>query len=107
MTANLPGQSVALCGQPIQVAAWGSHSAGMRRSLIGQEPVLNVAVSVSAAIAQKRPVTADFFYAREVDLRHDVLFLLSRFGDDDAERIAHERMAPELDPGAFTAELLV
>src|SRR3954468_8612029 len=103
MTGNLPGQSVALCGQPIQVAAWGSHSAGMRRSLIGQEPMLNVAVSVGAAIAQKRPVTADLFNALECHLRHDVLFLLSCFSDHDAERIAQERVAPELDPGAFTA----
>ena len=28
--ANFPGQSARLCGQAIHVAAWGSHSAGMR-----------------------------------------------------------------------------
>src|SRR3990172_9730578 len=27
--ANLPGQSVRLWGQPIHVASWGSHSAGI------------------------------------------------------------------------------
>src|SRR6058998_1527619 len=31
MGANLPGQSVSSCGQPSQVASWGSHSAGMRK----------------------------------------------------------------------------
>src|SRR5439155_17895976 len=32
MAANLPGQSSRLCGQAIQVASWGSHSAGMRQA---------------------------------------------------------------------------
>src|SRR5271168_1824566 len=31
MGANLPGQSARSWGQEIQVAAWGSHSAGMRK----------------------------------------------------------------------------
>src|SRR3954468_18820735 len=31
MAANLPGQSPRWCGQATQVAAWGSHSAGMRK----------------------------------------------------------------------------
>src|ERR1039458_10828917 len=30
MGRNFPGQSSGLCGQAIQVAAWGAHSAGMR-----------------------------------------------------------------------------
>src|SRR2546426_9231625 len=46
MGGNLPGQSVTLCGQPIQVAACGSHSAGMRTRLVSEEPVLNAAVRV-------------------------------------------------------------
>src|SRR5207249_3720561 len=45
---NFPGQSVTLCGQPIQVAACGSHSAGMRTRLVSEEPVLNAAVRVGA-----------------------------------------------------------
>src|SRR4051794_18698256 len=32
MGANLPGQSSMLCGQAIQVASCGSHSAGMRQA---------------------------------------------------------------------------
>src|SRR5687768_10635836 len=106
MTGNLPGQSVALCGQPIQVAAWGSHSAGMRRSLIGQKPVLNAAVRVRAPVAQERPVAPDLIDATHVDLGEDVLFLLAGFGHDDAERVAHERVTPEFDSGALPAEPL-
>lgn len=33
--ANFPGQSLLLWGQPIQVAACGSHSAGMRKPKMG------------------------------------------------------------------------
>src|SRR3954451_7004151 len=32
--SNLPGQSDLLWGHAIQVAAWGSHSAGMRKVLL-------------------------------------------------------------------------
>src|SRR5262245_22607786 len=34
MAANLPGQSAAWCGQAIQVARCGSHSAGMRYAIL-------------------------------------------------------------------------
>src|SRR6266571_3635433 len=61
MGGNLPGQSETLCGQPIQVAACGSHSAGIRTSLISQKPVLNAVVRVGAAVAQEWPVAAHLF----------------------------------------------
>src|ERR1043165_9564930 len=101
---NFPGQSVTLCGQPIQVAACGSHSAGMRRALVSQKPVLHAAVGVGAAIAQERPVAADLFDAPQIDLRQNYRFFFPRLGDEDAERVAHERMAPELDAGSLPAE---
>src|SRR5216117_3947819 len=100
MGGNLPGQSETLCGQPIQVAACGSHSAGMRTLLIGQEPVLNVAVRVDTPVAQKRPAAPYFFDAGEIDLGEHERLVLRGFRDDHAERIAHERVAPEFDPCA-------
>src|ERR1051325_11237305 len=104
---NFPGQSVTLCGQPIQVAACGSRSAGMRRALVSQKPVLNAAGGVGAAIAQERPVAADLFDSPEIDLCQDRRLFFSGLGDEDAERVAHERMAPELDAGSLAAEPLV
>src|SRR6266545_2218950 len=83
---NLPGQSETLCGQPIQVAACGSHSAGMRTLLIGQEPVLNVTVGIDATIAQEWPVAAHLFDAREIDLREHERIVLRGFRYHHTER---------------------
>src|SRR2546427_1328457 len=82
---NFPGQSVALCGQPIQVAACGSHSAGMRTLLIGQEPVLDAVVRVGATITQERSVAPHLFDAREIDLRERERLVLAGFRYDHAE----------------------
>src|SRR5687767_1922163 len=106
MDGNLPGQSLALCGQPSQVAACGSHSAGMRKPLIGQKPVFDAAVRVGATVPEEWPVTADLLDPGEVDLRHDDALLLSRLRDDDAERIRDKGVTPELDAGALPVEPL-
>src|SRR6266480_4033963 len=106
MGGNLPGQSLTLCGQPIQVAACGSHSAGMRTLLVSEEPVLNVAVGVNAAVAQERPVAAYLLDPGEIDLSQHERFVRSGLGQDDAERIAYERMAPEFDARALAAQAL-
>jgi hypothetical protein len=72
--SNRPGQSSSLCGQAIQVASCGSHSAGMRkpsargvrrspcRQRSHEKPVHNRPVRVDAPVAQKRPVAPDFFH---------------------------------------------
>src|SRR5258707_11263003 len=106
MGGNLPGQSLTLCGQPIQVAACGSHSAGMRTLLVSEEPVLNVAVGVDAAVAQERPIAAHLLDPGGIDLRQYERFVGGGLGHDDAERIAHERMAPEFDAGALAVQAL-
>src|SRR2546427_595986 len=105
---NFPGQSVTLCGQPIQVAACGSHSAGMRTRLVSEEPVLNAAVRVGAPVAQERPVAADFLDSRQIDLGEHEGLVLGRLGDQDPERVADERVTPEFDSRAppRAAELL-
>src|SRR3989441_3868444 len=103
---NFPGQSVTLYGQPIQVAACGSHSAGMRTRLVSEEPVLNAAVRVGASVAQERPVAADFLDSRQIDLGQHERLVLRCFGDHDPEGIAHKRVTPELDPGALAAQPL-
>src|SRR2546428_12056739 len=78
----------------------------MRTLLVSEEPVLNVAVGVNAAVAQERPVATHLFDPGQVDLRQHERFVLGGLGHDDAERIAHERMAPELDPGALATQPL-
>src|SRR2546422_4692140 len=97
---NFPGQSVTLCGQPIQVAACGSHSAGMRTRLVSEEPVLNAAVRVGAPVAQERPVAADLLDSRQIDLGQHEGLVLGRLGDQDPERVADERVTPEFDSRA-------
>src|SRR5437867_12690908 len=72
----------------------------MRTLLIGQEPVLNVAVRVDTPVAQKRPAAPYFFDAGEIDLGEHERLVLRGFRNDHAERIAHERVAPEFDPCA-------
>src|SRR5437867_9653713 len=127
MGGNFPGQSETLCGQPIQVAACGSHSAGMTKpsaisrqlsdlpadgrrltadGSICEKSVLDIAVRVGAAITQKRPVATHLFDPGQVDLRQHERFVLGDLGHDDAERVADERMAPELDPGALATQPL-
>src|SRR5947208_16236841 len=101
MGGNLPGQSVTLCGQPIQVAACGSHSAGMRTLLISEEPVLNAAVCIGAPVAQERPVAAAFLDPRQIDLRQHECLVLSGLAHHHPRRVTDERMAPELATGAF------
>src|SRR5262245_59164840 len=104
MGANLPGQSLSLCGQAIQVAAWRAHSAGIRRGAISEVPVSTVeealgdgGVGVDAPVAQERPVAAHVLDASAVALDDEDLLLGPRaFLEDDAERIGHERAAPEL-----------
>src|SRR5438034_2346192 len=125
--ANLPGQSPALCGHPIQVAWCGSHSAGMRKpraagealSAIGcqqsastgilltadgwrriiEEPAAEAFVRIYAPISQERPPPAHLLDAPEVDLPdQDRLPILRRLGDDRPKRIGEERRAPEVDP---------
>src|SRR2546422_8421685 len=115
MGGNLPGQSVTLCGQPTQVAACGSHSAGILEpsaisrqpsALVGEKSVLNIGVRVGAAVAQERPVATHRFDPGQVDLRQHERLVLGGLGHDDAERIADERMAPELEPCALAAQPL-
>src|SRR5207249_1084395 len=127
MGGNLPGQSVTLCGQPIQVAACGSHSAGMTKpsaisrqladlpadgrrvtadGSIGEKTMLNAAVCIGAPVAQERPVAADFLDPSEIDLRQHECLVLGGLDHHHAERVTDERMAPEFDPGAFAAQPL-
>src|SRR5881628_948068 len=106
MGGNLPGQSETLCGQPIQVAACGSHSAGIRTLLISQKPVLNAVVRVGAAVAQEWPVAAHLFDPCQVDLRHHQRLVFGGLGYHHAERVTDERVAPEFDPRSLAAELL-
>src|SRR5256885_11777994 len=107
MGGNFPGQSVTLWGQPIQVAACGSHSAGMTYGeLIGEKPVLDARVRVRAAVAQERPVAAYFLDPVEVDVREHQRLILTCLGDDDPEWITDEGVAPEFYARALAAELL-
>src|SRR5207247_2421127 len=112
MRANFPGQSLLLWGQPIQVAACGSHSAGMRkRSAISRqrseerlrvdEPAFDAAVRVGAAVAQERPAAADLLHAREVHLRDQQRFPVCRpLHHHHTERIGQEGVSPELEARA-------
>ena len=68
-----PASRAALCGQAIQVASWGSHSAGMRRAggargrRQSEEPSRSrSAVGVDAAVAQEGPVAPHLLHARRV-----------------------------------------
>src|SRR5947207_7582770 len=63
-------------------------------------------VRVRTTIAQKRPIATHFFDAREIHLGDGQRLLLAGCGHDDAERVADERVTPELDPRALTAQLL-
>src|SRR4051794_35074165 len=65
-----------------------------------EETLLDAAVGVDAAVAQERPVAPHLLLAGEVDLADQDLLLVDRgLGDDDAEGIAEERRAPELEAG--------
>src|SRR2546426_6883310 len=68
--------------------------------------MLDAAVRIRTAIAQKRPVAAHLLDASQIDLGQHERLVLSRFGDDDAEGIAHKRVAPEFYPGALAAQPL-
>src|SRR5438874_1888389 len=90
---NRPGQSAGLCGHAIQVAACGSHSAGMRKpSAAGvasslskdffgtsvYESVRDISVAINAAIAQERPVSPHFLQVFQIDLPDQNFFLVVR-----------------------------
>src|SRR5437899_11535553 len=68
--------------------------------------MLDAAVRIRTAVAKKRPVAAHFLDASEIDLCQDERLVLSSVGEHDPEGIAHERVTPELDPGALAAQPL-
>src|SRR5882762_1700161 len=111
MGSNFPGQSPRKCGQASQVAACGSHSAGIRYWTFTVEgmvsgPGISVdqaagdrRVSVDSAVAQEGPIAADVLNAGQIDLANeDLLFVVRSLSDDDSERIAKERSSPEFKP---------
>src|SRR5919109_3210976 len=67
--------------------------------------MLNAAVRIRPAIAQERPIAPHFLDACEVHLGDHQLLFLARLRDHDAEWIAHEGVAPELEAGALAAQL--
>src|SRR6267154_3434999 len=73
---------------------------------IGEKAMLNIRVRVDAAVAQERPIAAHLLDPGGIDLRQYERFVGRGLGHDDAERIAHERMAPEFDAGALAAQAL-
>src|SRR6185503_8627932 len=79
---------------------------GRKCGLIGQKPVLDAVVRIGPTVTQKRPVTAHFLDARDVNFHDRQRFLLARFDNNDAEGIADERVAPEFDACSLAAELL-
>ena len=52
--------------------------------------MLNSGIGVYAAVAQKRPVAADFFDAIKIHLGQDERFVFGCLGDDNTERITHK-----------------
>src|SRR5258705_13100324 len=68
--------------------------------------MLNTIVSISAPVTQEGPVPAPLLDPRHIHLRQHQRLVLGGLGDHDAERIADERVAPELQPRAFTTKLL-
>src|SRR5438105_10458665 len=123
MAPNFPGQSLWLCGHASQVAACGSHSAGMRypsstgvcdgllgitnesiwastKSLI-YKAMGNRAVAINAAIAQEGPIAPDLFHRLQINLADQYLFfIVQAFGQHLSKGIAQERSAPEFQSGA-------
>ena len=98
-----PGEPGRLVRLPL-----GGHAraggGGVGRARAGQrsveEALLDAAVGVDAAVAQERPVAPHLLDAAEVALADQDLLLVDRgLGHDHAERVAHERRAPELEPG--------
>src|SRR5262249_19541335 len=97
------GQVTGSFGHVSQVAAWRCHSAGMRKpSAAGRasgviaEPQRERSVGVDAAIAQERPVLARLLDLLQVAFDDQRFFLVRRgLGDDAAERIGDEGLAPE------------
>src|SRR3954463_11776144 len=79
----------------------------MAEGSVGEKPVLDSTIRIGSAIPQKRPVAPDFLDAREIDIREDQCLLLARLSHQDAERVADERVAPELDPHPLAAEPFV
>src|SRR6202171_2749903 len=63
-----------------------------------EEALLDAAIRVDTAVAEEGPVAAHLFDARQIDLAdQDLLLVGRRFDDDDAEGIAEEGSAPELE----------
>src|SRR5437016_10997074 len=83
----------------------------MTDDLISQKAMLDAAVRIRTAVPKKRPVAAHLLDASQIDLGQHERLVLSRFGGDDAEGIAHKRVTPEFEPpplpsaGALAAEL--
>ena len=73
----------------------------MTDDLISQKTMLDTAVSISAAVSQKRPVAAHLLDPRQIHLGEHERFVLGGFGDHDPERVADERVTPEFDAGAL------
>src|SRR4029077_9206674 len=73
---------------------------------VREKTMFNAAVRIGAAVAPERPVATHLFDPGQVDLRPHERLVLGGLGHNDAERIAHEGVAPELDPGTLAIELL-
>src|SRR4051794_2419520 len=87
--ANLPGQSLRLWGHASQVAAWGAHSAGMRKpreagaDALAERLLARVEetfgdrrVRIDSSVAEEGPVAAHALDMPEVASReHDLLFV--------------------------------
>src|SRR5690348_5392685 len=81
-------------------ARWTVWGLGRMRGLsLGRIDVArgDVAVSVDATIAVKRPISAHVLLSAQVNLDHQRLLGFTRLGQHDAEGIGHEAVAPELD----------
>src|SRR5437667_12039603 len=70
----------------------------MTDDLISQKAMLDAAVRIRTAVPKKRPVAAHLLDASQIDLGQHERLVLSRFGGDDAEGIAHKRVTPEFEP---------
>src|SRR5208283_5406876 len=92
----------------------GRHAVAKRGGSLGwilrdhgldHEPLHDLLVRVHSAVAPERPIAANVFYALEVHLGDEHLFLVVRsLGDHLSEGIGNERPAPELKP--FTCRLV-
>src|SRR3989338_7743401 len=98
---DLPCQVERFFGQASQVAAWRSHSAGIRYVMLpapADALVAGAGINIGPPVAKKWPFFPGFPGERRIAVNDQALFFGARAGQDFSERARDKRTAPEPDP---------